>query len=63
MPVRSILFRMERDGVLVDADLLRAQSRTLGERVLALEQQAYRLAGSRSTSDRRSSWGRSCSSG
>ena len=45
MPVRSILFRMERDGVLVDADLLRAQSRTLGERVLALEQQAYQLAG------------------
>ena len=45
MPVREILFRMERDGVLVDADLLRAQSRTLGERVLALEQQAYQLAG------------------
>jgi DNA polymerase-1 len=45
MPVREILFRMERDGVLIDAELLRAQSRTLGERVLALEQQAYQLAG------------------
>ncbi|HEY8245431.1 MAG TPA: DNA polymerase I [Casimicrobiaceae bacterium] len=45
MPVREILFRMERDGVLIDADQLRAQSKTLGERVLALEQQAYQLAG------------------
>ena len=45
MPVREILFRMERTGVLIDADLLRRQSRTLGERVVALEQQAYALAG------------------
>ncbi len=45
MPVREILFRMERTGVLIDAELLRAHSRTLGERVVALEQQAYALAG------------------
>jgi len=45
MPVRGVLFRMERAGVLVDADLLRAQGRTLGERVMALEQKAFELAG------------------
>ncbi|MEO8487618.1 MAG: DNA polymerase I, partial [Betaproteobacteria bacterium] len=45
LPVRAVLFRMERDGILIDGDLLRAQSRTLGERVMALEQQAFQLAG------------------
>jgi len=45
MPVREILFGMERAGVLIDAELLRRHSRTLGERVVALEQQAYALAG------------------
>ncbi len=45
MPVREVLFRMERTGVLIDAELLRRHSRTLGERVVALEQQAYQLAG------------------
>jgi DNA polymerase-1 len=45
LPVREVLYRMERDGVLIDAELLRAQSRTLGERVVALEQQAFQLAG------------------
>ena len=45
MPVREVLFAMERDGVLIDAALLAAQSRELGEQVMALEQQAYQLAG------------------
>ncbi|MEP7182651.1 MAG: DNA polymerase I [Betaproteobacteria bacterium] len=45
MPVREILFRMEREGVLIDAALLAAQSRELGEKALALEQQAFQLAG------------------
>ncbi len=45
MPVRDVLFRMERNGVLVDTEKLAVQSRELGERVLALEQQAYQLAG------------------
>jgi DNA polymerase-1 len=44
-PVREVLFRMERTGVLVDAALLAAQSRELGERAAALEQEAHRLAG------------------
>jgi DNA polymerase-1 len=44
-PVREVLFRMERTGVLVDSALLAAQSRELGERALALEHEAHRLAG------------------
>jgi DNA polymerase-1 len=45
IPVREVLFRMERNGVLIDAALLAAQGRVLAERVLSLEQQAYALAG------------------
>jgi DNA polymerase-1 len=45
LPVRDVLFRMERTGVLVDSQLLNAQSRDLGERALALEHEAHRLAG------------------
>jgi DNA polymerase-1 len=45
MPVREVLFRMERNGILIDSRLLAAQSRELGERVVALEQQAHQLAG------------------
>jgi DNA polymerase-1 len=45
LPVRDVLFRMERNGILVDADLLAKQGQSLGERVLALEQQAHQLAG------------------
>jgi len=45
MPVREILFRMERNGILIDSGLLAQQSRQLGERVLALEQEAHQLAG------------------
>ena len=45
LPVREVLFRMERNGVLVDSAVLAAQSRDLGERVNALEQEAHRLAG------------------
>jgi DNA polymerase I len=45
MPVREVLFEMERDGVMLDTALLAAQSRELGVKVMALEQQAYQLAG------------------
>jgi DNA polymerase-1 len=45
LPVREILFRMERTGVLIDSNVLAAQSRDLGARVNALEQEAHRLAG------------------
>ncbi len=45
LPVREVLFKMERVGVLLDTALLAAQSRELGERVMALEQQAHQAAG------------------
>jgi len=45
IPTREVLFRMEREGVLIDAAVLAAQSRTLGERMMILEEQAYREAG------------------
>ena len=45
MPTREVLFRMEREGVLVDAIVLATQSKTLGERMMILEEQAYKEAG------------------
>ncbi len=45
MPVRQVLFEMEREGVMLDVSLLAAQSRELAEKVMALEQEAYQLAG------------------
>ena len=45
MPTREVLFRAERAGVLLDPALLAAQSRELGERMAALEQRAFQLAG------------------
>src|SRR5205807_8062658 len=45
MPVLPVLFRMERNGVLLDAAKLEAQSHELGKEMLALEQKAYDAAG------------------
>jgi DNA polymerase-1 len=45
MAVSEVLFQIERQGVLIDADLLRQQSHELGQRILALEQEAHELAG------------------
>jgi DNA polymerase-1 len=45
MPVREILFRIERNGVLVDGEQLAAQSRELGHKMLEIEQRAYTEAG------------------
>ena len=39
------LFRIERNGVLIDAPTLAAQSHELGQRIVALEQEAYEIAG------------------
>ncbi len=39
------LYRMERNGVLIDAPTLALQSRELGERILQLEKEAQALAG------------------
>ncbi len=39
------LYRIERNGVLIDAPTLAAQSQALGERILQLETEAHELAG------------------
>jgi DNA polymerase-1 len=39
------LFRIERNGVLIDAPTLAAQSHDLGKRILQLEKEAHALAG------------------
>ncbi|KTT24840.1 DNA polymerase I [Pseudacidovorax intermedius] len=39
------LYRIERNGVMIDAGALAAQSHELGQRIVALEQQAYEIAG------------------
>ena len=45
LPVREVLFRMERNGVLIDSTKLARQSRELGEKIMAIEAQAFELAG------------------
>jgi DNA polymerase-1 len=45
MPALPVLFRMERNGVLLDAAKLDAQSHELGKEMLAAEQKAYEAAG------------------
>ena len=45
LPAREVLFRMERNGVLIDAALLEAQSRELGQKMMELEHKAYQEAG------------------
>jgi DNA polymerase-1 len=45
MPSSTCLFTIERNGVLIDADMLRAQSNEIGAKLVALENQAYALAG------------------
>ncbi|MDE1950662.1 MAG: DNA polymerase I, partial [Burkholderiales bacterium] len=45
MPAARVLEVIERNGVLIDSALLARQSRELAERMVALEQEAYRLAG------------------
>ncbi len=39
------LYRMERNGVLIDAPMLARQSHELGNRIMALEKEAHELAG------------------
>jgi len=39
------LYRIERNGVLIDAPTLAAQSQQLGERIVQLEREAYEIAG------------------
>ena len=41
----EVLYRIERNGVLIDAPTLATQSHELGQRILQLEKQAHELAG------------------
>ncbi|BBJ00572.1 DNA polymerase I [Ferrigenium kumadai] len=45
LPTMQVLYRMERNGVLLDCALLQVQSRELGEKLLALEAKAHEAAG------------------
>ncbi|RYF18703.1 MAG: DNA polymerase I [Comamonadaceae bacterium] len=45
MQCSEILYRVERNGVLIDAQALARQSRELGERIMHLEREAHDLAG------------------
>jgi DNA polymerase-1 len=44
LPAREVLFRMERDGVLIDAAQLEAMSHELGQKMLELESKAHQEA-------------------
>src|SRR3546814_10921711 len=45
MPLMPVLARIERQGALVDANLLGVQSVELGEKLVALEREAFAIAG------------------
>ncbi len=45
MKSSEALYRIERNGVLIDAPMLAAQSHELGQRILQLEAEAYEIAG------------------
>ncbi|GAW86055.1 DNA polymerase I [Bathymodiolus platifrons methanotrophic gill symbiont] len=45
LPVLNVLSRMERNGVLIDSDMLAQQSMELANHIMAIEQQAHELAG------------------
>ncbi|MET0518815.1 MAG: DNA polymerase I, partial [Burkholderiaceae bacterium] len=45
MPASALLARIERTGVLIDGPRLQAQSHELAQRLVAIEQQAYEIAG------------------
>jgi len=45
LPVAEVLYRMERNGVLIDRELLQRQSRELAQRISDLEREAIAIAG------------------
>ncbi len=45
MPARQVIWQMERTGILIDGDQLARQSHEIGQKIMALETQAYELAG------------------
>jgi DNA polymerase-1 len=45
MPARQVIWQIERNGILIDSDILARQSHEMGQKIMALEAQAYELAG------------------
>jgi len=45
IPLLSVLSRIERNGVIIDVEMLRAQGKELADRLHKLEQDAYEIAG------------------
>ncbi|MDP3638307.1 MAG: DNA polymerase I, partial [Azonexus sp.] len=45
MPARQVIWQMERTGILIDSAILARQSHEIGQKIMALEAQAYVLAG------------------
>ncbi|MBL8428793.1 MAG: DNA polymerase I [Dechloromonas sp.] len=45
MPARQVIWQIERNGILIDAEVLARQSHEMGQKIMALEAQAYELAG------------------
>uniref|UniRef100_Q47JQ9 DNA polymerase I n=1 Tax=Dechloromonas aromatica (strain RCB) TaxID=159087 RepID=Q47JQ9_DECAR len=45
MPARQVIWQIERNGILIDSDVLSRQSHEMGQKIMALEAQAYELAG------------------
>ncbi len=45
MPVRQVIWQIERNGILIDSNVLARQSHEMGQKIMALEAQAYELAG------------------
>jgi DNA polymerase-1 len=45
LPARQVIWQMERSGILIDGDTLARQSHEIGQKIMALEAQAYELAG------------------
>src|SRR5690606_11159471 len=44
MPSMEVLYTIERNGVLIDANMLNSQSHEIGMRLVELENKAYELA-------------------
>ena len=45
MPARQVIWQIERNGILIDSAVLARQSHEMGQKIMALEAQAYELAG------------------
>jgi DNA polymerase-1 len=45
LPVRQVIWQIERNGILVDAEVLSRQSHVMGQKIMALEAEAFELAG------------------